>query len=66
MVLLGRLNERDHLEDSGLDGKIILRWICKTWDGGMDWNVLGQDGDRWQALVNAVMSLRVHKMRRIS
>jgi hypothetical protein len=27
--------------------------------GGIDWNDLAQDRDRWQALVNAVMNLRV-------
>jgi len=27
-------SERDHLEDSGLDGKIILRWIFRKWNGG--------------------------------
>ena len=24
--------ERDHLEDSGLDGRIILSWIFRKWD----------------------------------
>jgi hypothetical protein len=34
----GKLRERDHLEDPGIGGRIILRWIFKKWDGGgMDW-----------------------------
>jgi hypothetical protein len=28
------------------------------WDG-VDWIGLAQDGDKWRALVNAVMNLRV-------
>jgi hypothetical protein len=27
--------------------------------GGMDWIVVAQDRDKWRALVNAVMKLRV-------
>ena len=27
--------------------------------GGMDWNELAQDNDRWRTLVNAVMNLGV-------
>jgi len=31
---LGNLRERDHLEDSGLDGTINLRRIFRKWDVG--------------------------------
>jgi hypothetical protein len=27
------LKERDHWQDSGIDGWIILKWIVKQWDG---------------------------------
>jgi hypothetical protein len=48
------------LGDPGIDGRIILKWTCKKWDvGGMDWIELAQDRDRWRALMNAVINLRV-------
>jgi len=48
------------LEDPAVDGRLLLRWIFrKVGCGGMDWIELAQDRDRWWALVNAVMNLRV-------
>jgi len=32
-ILVGNLRERDNLGDSGIDGRIILRWIIRKWNG---------------------------------
>ena len=53
------MKEGDRLEDTGIDGRIILRRIFRRWGGSMDWIGLTQDTDQWLALVNAVMNLRV-------
>jgi hypothetical protein len=55
----GDLREGVHLGDPGVEGSITLKWIVKKWDVRMDWIELAQDRDRWPALVNAVMNLRV-------
>jgi len=41
------------------EGKRLLGRRRHRWEGGgMDWIDLGQDRDRWQALVNAIMNLQ--------
>jgi hypothetical protein len=33
MILVGKPEERDHLEDLCVDGRIVLKQILKKWDG---------------------------------
>jgi hypothetical protein len=33
-ILVGTPEGRNHLEDPDVDGRIILKWILKKWDGG--------------------------------
>jgi hypothetical protein len=49
--------EGDHLEDPGVDRRIILKWIFEKQNRGMDWIDLAQDRERWWAFVNALMDL---------
>jgi len=57
----GNLRERDRWGEPDGDGRIILRWISRKCDvevwTGLVW--LKIMNDRWRALVNAVMNLRV-------
>ena len=53
-------HDRDHLEDLGLAGRIILKLIFREMScGGMDWLDLAQGRDRWRARLDTVMNLRV-------
>jgi hypothetical protein len=48
-ILVGRTKGRNHLEDPGIDGRIILKWTFKKWEEGVEWTGLiwlriGTDG----------------------
>jgi hypothetical protein len=47
------------LEDPSVDGRIIVKWIFRKLDGGMDWIDLAQNREGWRALVNAAMNFLV-------
>jgi hypothetical protein len=32
---LGNLRDGDHLDDAGVDGRIILKYITEKWDRGV-------------------------------
>jgi hypothetical protein len=44
----GDLRERGHLDVLGIDGRNILKWIFKKWDGealtGLNWLRIGTGG----------------------
>jgi hypothetical protein len=47
-VLVGKLEGKDHLGDTGVDGRILLRWIFGKWDvvvwTGSGWLRIGTGG----------------------
>jgi len=47
------LSQRVLLEDLGINGSIILKWIVKLSDRGMNWIDLNQDNEIRRALLNA-------------
>ena len=58
-VLVGKPEGKSHLEDPGLDGKLILKCTFRKYDGGMDCNDLAQKRDRWRPLTKTENNLRV-------
>jgi len=55
----GNLRERDHLGDSGVDGRIILNGTSGTGYRGMNRKEMARAMNNSRALVHSVMNLRV-------
>jgi hypothetical protein len=51
--------EKVHLEDQGVGGRMGSEWSLGRLVGGVEVMHVGPVRDHWQALVNAVMNLRV-------
>ena len=47
------------MEGPDADGRITIKWIFRKWDWGRNRADLAKNRGGWQALVNAVMNLRV-------
>ena len=57
---MGKPEGKRPLGEPGVDGSInIMMDLQEVGCGGMDWIEQAQDRNRWRALVNAVMNLRV-------
>jgi hypothetical protein len=51
-LLLGKLKKRDYLENRGVDGRIILKWMLKTYferiSSGLIWLRRWKTGGRFR------------------
>jgi hypothetical protein len=55
-----RPERKRFFENLGIDGRIILKWVFREWNGvDTDCIDLALDGDRLRALLSKVMNIRV-------
>jgi hypothetical protein len=56
--LMVKPEERDHLKDQGVDGRMGSKWTLGRLGGGcVLWIHVAQDRDSWRTVVNAVMNI---------
>jgi hypothetical protein len=56
---VGNVKGRDHSEDLGIDGRIVLNGSREIGWKGVEWMHLAWDRYQWQGLFNTVMNLRI-------
>jgi hypothetical protein len=54
------LKEGYYSGDLGVEGRMLLKWILKQQNVGVDWIHLTQDRDQWRAVVNSVMQQKAY------
>ena len=52
------MSERNHFQNTGINGRIVLKWIFGKRESGMDWINLTRNTDRWWDLGNEEMNFR--------
>jgi len=55
----GTLREKDHLENPNVDGRIILRWIFRKWEGAWNGLIWLRIGRGLRAFVSAITNPQV-------
>ena len=59
-ILVGKLEGKNPLKNPGVKRSLVIFWIFMKWDVGLQSLIeLVPDTDRWWALLNAVMNIRV-------
>jgi len=63
----GNVKVRNHLEDLGIDGKLILKWVSNE-SFGRTWIrlICLKLRDKWREHVNALCTFGFYKMRKIT
>jgi hypothetical protein len=55
----GNLREKEHVQDLGVDGRLILKLIFKSGIGDVDRIDLAEGCDMWRSFFSAVMNSSV-------
>jgi hypothetical protein len=58
-VFVGKPEQAGHLEEPGVDERIILKFIFEKWYGGMVWIDLAKHRDMWRTFVSTEMNHQV-------
>jgi hypothetical protein len=58
-ALVGKPEDKSHLKEQGVDGRMGSKWTLRRLVGGVEWIHLAQDRNCLRAVVNAVKNILV-------